>query len=344
MRFVFCWIIIFYHTGEKLLDELDPPVFDLTFFERGRIGVEFFFLVKGFLFAKSAERGGTGSLSADTFAFMKKKLWGIFPYHIFGFGFTAALYFIINKFPFEEGVTEFFDILPNFFLIQEAGFHTRKIMGIEWYISAMLIAMAVLYPLILKYKDTFKRLVCPILSVLLLGYLCQSTGKLSGTDDYVFGGTVPKTLVRAFSELAFGVFVYEAVKHFQNAVPGKRTRVLLTAAEAAGYLLVVIYSFTSLPKWLDFTAFFALAAAVGITFSGKSCFAGRFNNKLVYFLGKWSLPLYLSQKFAFYFVGEYMGDNRVRTLVILAAIVTVIVSVPVMFLGDSVKRLAVRNS
>ena len=58
MRFVFCLIIILYHINNRL--DLNPP-FGLSekyfsFCGEGRIGVEFFFIVSGYLLAVTAKK------------------------------------------------------------------------------------------------------------------------------------------------------------------------------------------------------------------------------------------------------------------------------------------------
>lgn len=58
MRFVFCLIIILYHINNRL--DLNPP-FGLSekyfsFCGEGRIGVEFFFVVSGYLLAVTAKK------------------------------------------------------------------------------------------------------------------------------------------------------------------------------------------------------------------------------------------------------------------------------------------------
>ena len=85
MRFVFCLIIILYHINNRL--DLNPP-FGLSekyfsFCGEGRIGVEFFFIVSGYLLAVTAKKNySTNSIAASTKSFMYRKTMSIFPYHI----------------------------------------------------------------------------------------------------------------------------------------------------------------------------------------------------------------------------------------------------------------------
>ncbi len=82
----------------------------------------------------------------------------IFPYHAICF---AALFCLrlysreLWKSP--SAVLSFFvQSIPEFLLIQKFGFPEVKVNVIEWYLSAMLIAMAVIYPMALKYYHSRK--------------------------------------------------------------------------------------------------------------------------------------------------------------------------------------------
>lgn len=90
LRFIFCIFILFYHIGLPIYGRSDTPIIGdhITFFSKGYLGVEFFFLVTGFLMARSAHktnRTSNNSVGTDSLRFMKKKIWSIFPYHLVAF-------------------------------------------------------------------------------------------------------------------------------------------------------------------------------------------------------------------------------------------------------------------
>ncbi|MBR1762618.1 MAG: acyltransferase [Eubacterium sp.] len=344
MRFVFCWIIIFFHINDKLLEKVNMPLSFLTFSQNGRIGVEFFFIISGFFLAKSAQSSECKSLSSSTYQFMKKKLFGILPYHIPAFIFTFVIYFVSRTFTIREGILKSLGTVSNFLLIQEAGFKTTKIMGIEWYISSMLIAMMILFPLCVKYKENFKRIVCPVISLLLLGYLSHETKKLGGTSDFVFGGIIAKTIVRAFAEMGIGIFVYELIGKLKKKSLSKTEKLLMTIAEPICYVLPIIYCFSDFPEWVDYYALLFIALGVLLTLSEQSYFSNRFNNKFVYFLGKFSLPLYLSQKFALYFTEAYIMPARIRITVGSVCVITVFIAIIVYIIGSLIIKVIGRAS
>lgn len=297
MRFIFCIIIILFHLNNR-----NPFVYEtgLTFFKHGRIGVEFFFLVSGYLLANTAHKHyDTNNVTHCTAGFMYKKIMSIFPYHFFVFIADVIIFCIVKE---SHKVSEFLQKLlsyiPGLFFLQKSGIKCIEVNTIEWYIPVMLISMAILYPLVLTYKDKFTKIACPIITIFTIGYLIYSTGELGGVKQYVFNDILPKVYVRAFSEMCAGVFIYEVVHKFNNRELSKPVKAFLSVTEIFCYVSVILFSFSNWDSVFEGQFFYALTAAVGLSFSGKTITANAFNNKVIYFLGKLSLPLYLSQSIA----------------------------------------------
>lgn len=340
MRFVFCVIIILFHLYNR-----NPVVFshDLSFFRHGRIGVEFFFLVSGYLLANSAYRQfDSGDIVKNTAGFMYKKVMNIFPYHVFVFAVDVVIFYIVKEW---KGVSmalqRFVSYLPGLFFLQKSGIKCVEVNTIEWYIPAMLVAMTVLYPLVLFYKDRFTKIACPIITVVIIGYLIHSTGQLGGVNQFVFNDTLPKVYVRAFAELCAGVFLYEVVQYFKDREPGKTKKVLLTVIELGCYGSVIFYTVTDWTNKYEAQAFYALAVAVALTFSEKTYTAKKFNNKFVYFLGRFSLPLYLAQSIALniYDGAETIQNMRLAYQAVYVVAASVIFALITMFVCDGIKKL-----
>lgn len=174
-RFIFCVLIIFHHLDTVLFGKDNEVKFfnQFDFFKEGRIGVEFFFIVSGFLMAKTAFKivssGNKNSLSKNTFQFMYRKYIGIFPYQVFTFIIAVSLYFKFNEGEVIERIESFISFLPQLFFLQKTGIHTEKLLSVHWYISAMLIVMFILFPILLKHYKNFSRIIAPILAVMIIG-------------------------------------------------------------------------------------------------------------------------------------------------------------------------------
>ena len=87
MRFVFSILIVLFHINLEIWGgkQTFGDYFSLS--GRGRIGVEFFFVVSGYLMAATAFRNQkkAGSLGKETVQFMTKKIYGIWPWHLVAF-------------------------------------------------------------------------------------------------------------------------------------------------------------------------------------------------------------------------------------------------------------------
>lgn len=101
------------------------------------------------------ENGSKATLGTETLNFFCRKYGAVFPYHLF-FYITA---FVVSAFSLSDGgislIRLFIDSLPNLFLMDMTGLEHTMVNGFEWYLSAMLIAMVILYPLLRKFPDFF---------------------------------------------------------------------------------------------------------------------------------------------------------------------------------------------
>ena len=296
MRFVFCMAVILFHINNRM----DIPVFHhISFFQNGHIGVEFFFLVSGYLMALSAKKQGGSPLLPATKRFMFRKFLPILPYHLLVWGTGFILTMALCGEPLFKRALHAVQTLPNLFLIQLSGIKDRLILTPEWYISAMLWMMLLLFPLLLKFGEKFTRIVCPVLTVVVVGYMIHAEGGFGGTDHFVYGDTVPKIYVRAFAEMSGGAVISEEVPFVKRLKFNTFDRVLLTGLELICYAAPVLYAASDLPKAYDAYAFYSLAIAVTLSFSEVTLTAQLMKNRLNYFLGKFSLPLYFAQTVPF---------------------------------------------
>ncbi len=297
MRFVFCMLVILYHINNRLDFELSGH---LSFFANGKIGVEFFFLVSGWLMAKSALKYNEKPIVNSTKKFMYGKVMGVLPLHLLAF-FTCYLMLAVR--PTSRMLDKFtmlVNALPNLFFLQKSGILASKaIITPEWYIAAMLWMMLIIFPLILRFRDKFTKIACPIIAVLLLGYLMHDKGQLGGVNRFVFNNTVSKVYVRAFAEMCGGAFCFELSNALIRFEFKKADKVFLTLVEGFCYLAPVLYSFTDLSTEYELYVYYMLAVAVTLSFSSVTYSAIIFNNALSIFLGKASLPLYMAQTVGF---------------------------------------------
>ncbi len=341
-RFAFSVIVMLFHVyqtiGFKSYDYFGQP----TFFLNGWFGVEFFFVVSGYLMAASAFKNQSNNteLSKDTFSFMRKKVMAVLPYHLVVFTVSFIYLAIVKRVDFLGFVKLFVEAIPNFFLIQRSGLTNRDVLGLEWYISDMLIAMLILYPFLRRFYNQFSKIVSPVLSLLIVGYLIKTTGALNGTLSWSV--LVSKTLLRAIAEICAGVFVFEVCRNLKELKFSKRDKIILTILEIFSYVMVIGFIAGNYPKSYAGTILIFVCIAICLSFSDVTYGKTIFNNKVVYYLGSLSLPLYLCHSImrtyaGFLFREEHLGfGGTVVVFLIVSSAYAIVTSFVAKALGKAI--------
>ncbi|MCD8085464.1 MAG: acyltransferase [Clostridiales bacterium] len=310
MRFVFCLCIIVMHVGRDIWGK-EKVIFDhFSVMNRAACGVEFFFLVSGYLMARSIYRkreaealtvgqeGGAAltsrprAMADEVLRFLWHKVRGILPYH---FVFSAAVAVEICVFWPEDALNRILTRIPGLLYLQMFGFTIGSFVQVEWYISSMLIAMAILYPICKRYYTDFTHLYGPLAAFTVLGYLYVSHGKLSAPE--MITGITLQGNWRALAELTLGMCSFEVCRWMQGRTFTRRQRGLLSLAEGVGYGGALLYACSTLSAKFEIAILLLLWTAVTISFSQKGLLGESrlFQNPVCLWLGAVSLPVYLCQ-------------------------------------------------
>ena len=308
LRFLFCMVVLMFHAEKYICGE--PSLkngIHFAMFPHGSIGVEFFFVLSGFLMANSVYkkiasnsmsadgtgRENTSMLSGEYLGFMIHKYAAIFPEHLIAF-FIAVLAYVVSKgFGSARIIRYLVDSIPNLLLIQMSGINMSNPNHVEWYISCMLIAMAILYPICRKYYYSFTRYFAPLGSLLILGYMVHTTGALTGVSTWT--GICYKSLLRAVAELALGTTAFEISRYLTMCTFSKKQKLCLTLAEAASIAMTMLFVVMTFQKKYEVYVLGLLIILVILSFSRITYGSYLFDNKLCYCLGSLSLPIYLAQ-------------------------------------------------
>lgn len=261
------------------------------FFRRGALCVEFFFIVSGYLMActaaKAAQRGSY--CAGETPRFIGRKAAALMP--------ELALAWCVSVLVTAAGNGEF--TLPgllatamkriwSLLLLNAAGFGG---MDETWYISAMLLAMAALYPLIRMRFDGYVRVIAPLLAAGILGFFAMKTSTpLTPAAEM---GIFYKGLLRAFAEISLGAALYPLIGRL-SALPLTRTgRAAVTCTEALCWGGALAWMALAGNNRFDFQCLLLIAAGVCLAFSGQGLLADRFNGPAAAAAGRLSLSVYL---------------------------------------------------
>ena len=290
-RFLFSLLVIGYHV------QMTWAGGGVQFFAGGALAVEFFFLISGFFFARSVEKIAAREpvqIGKETIGFMRGKIRGILPIHV------VAILLMILVIVFTrrgEAGNLILQGIPSMFLVQTAAVwndsYQQALIVPEWYLSAMLLTMLILFPLSLVIKKKTKGatyvvfLLILMLPIILLA-ICLTGG-------------LPKNLeqnMRAWGEMCVGIFACHLSQHLKTTHLSDKINNALPALEAILYIVPIIVGITPLsPDAMPVTMVVSVVCvfgAISITFSGKGLqISNHKANEVFGFLGSLSLPVYL---------------------------------------------------
>ena len=292
LRFLFTAIIIFFHINLDLWDQGKVIAVirgvPITFFMHGNLGVEFFFLVTGFLLAGSVHKKiqedrvhpeTSVGLWQETMQFIIHKAKAVLPCYLTACALTPAARLIAGK---NLGLAYFLKRLPSLFFLQRLGLG-KPFIGCTWYLSSLFIALP------------YTRVVSPVLCAVLLWSIISLTGSLGDIDDWFF--FTYKTNIRAFAEISMGTTAFELSRFIRGRVHSLPARSALTFTALASLALSLMYMCSAADSRYGLPVFYLLFLLVVITFSGEGLIsrADLFRSPFFTWLGAVSLPMYVTQ-------------------------------------------------
>ena len=285
-KFAASVFIVLFHTRTFYEPDLFPSGFSMA--------VEFFFVVTGFFFAASVyrdERPFSGkTIGKETVQFIFRKLNGFLYTFLICFALSAAACVFQNGARTYMNAEALMNGLFEVTLLSNVTGTPCSIIPADWYLSAMMLSLFLLYPFFRRSKDLFSAYAAPLLAVSLLGYLLAVYGVIG---NEAAGSFPPKNVVRAVCAICFGVTAYRAAALLGRRRLSAAGKALCTAGAALFALLTFASLFFINGKTQPLVVVFS-AAFVALAASGQSAAAKLFPAALCRRLGEFSLSLYLS--------------------------------------------------
>ena len=292
LRFLFALSILFFHIHKRFAENgnISIGIKGVYFFNHGYIGVEFFFLVSGYLLAASAyakRKKDTSLIGTETAQIMWKKIKNIFPYHLF----AIILTIIVNAYFLENTVkgrlTYVIDSWASVFFLQVFGFDSTWVNKLTWYLDVWLMVTFIFWYFLRKHYDVFVKIVCPLMALFVLGYMAHEYNSLAGIDGWT--GHFYKCFLRGYAEMALGCSAYSLTRQLNKidfTLAGKR---LLGIVELLCYVLVFRYAVTGVDPKYSFMTLFIMFIGLILTFSEVNPVHQIFDSPIFDWCGKMSL-------------------------------------------------------
>ena len=281
LRFVFAVFIFLVH------------VHDLTgrYFGDGNFAVEFFFFLSGYYLAMHAIEKRDRSLPAGEACrnYLSKRYLSLLPLLLIAILFGALTRLILNG-----GLTkaEILHSLGDVFLTQGYRFNGAFFTGVTWYLSVLMIGIALIYPLLVKWPSYFLNVFSIVFALFSYGILATATGNLSDPGSAV--GILMKGTLRGLAAMSIGCFLYGTMPRI-GKIRTLRHGLLRNVIKWSCYLVV----FAGMTVLTDSPYLFPLlvpyVAAVGLSlYEGTlKTKAGGKIEAFARFLQDLSLPFYL---------------------------------------------------
>ena len=209
LKFTFTIVVFLYHFSKISDSSAGTP------FLWGYLAVEFFFLTSGYFMAESIRKNGENPLAPSAGGYVWHKIKPLCLPFITSF----LVAFIIRQFILKATL---FEVIKNFFLgiyemlfLQMSAIKTgRAYNGPGWYISSMILGIAILYPVFKKYKTYIFSFGALLISVLCYGFINQTADSLNIADTW--HGLTYIGNIRAIAGLSLGVFCNECCHNFKS--------------------------------------------------------------------------------------------------------------------------------
>ena len=272
-------------------------------FAKGYLGVEFFFMVSGYLMAMSILKMKNNNIEMDHFQFVKRKAISLYPYFLIAYVLNFIVWnFVVDSRDLSDVIKSAVFSVGELSLLFTSGikFTNHLIHGAAWYVSAMLIATFVLFPIMKKDLKKFTAYIAPVISLFCYGFLSNNVKQLSSYDKWLYFAT--EGVLRAFAGLSLGAVVFavcQSIEKSDRRLSGFGTYAVSAVEIVIPVTICVLMGYRKVSEFeisVDFMVITLSFLLLIIIFSKAGRFHKVFSNKVFGWLSKLALPLYFSHR------------------------------------------------
>ena len=327
-RLVFSLVVVSHHAKYIAGAPADQTL--VPFGGGGYPSVEFFFILSGFLMMKKACRTSLeSSIGEVTWNEIFKKIKAVYPAAIIAYviGLCIRTYVTHDSIPWQ-----ILHSFPDLLMLNGVGFYKQQFsfLGSLWYVSSLIMAILLLFPWMVRFKDGFCQLAAPVIAILGYGQLSMVVGSV-GTLNERFGPICGGTL-RALSGFSLGCVVYYLVEKRRSQVEETRISSVERAAGCivgfTAFATVLILMIRRDNDYVDFIKMMLFAVMLYTAFlygDFKSL-----HNRVIYALGRYSVTIFVVHVSLLQCSKEFWGETWTEEYIkwmVLTNVISIIVHI-----------------
>lgn len=304
-KFLCCIVIVIHHSFQIFGERV--------YMGSGSICVEFFFMVSGYFMALSTakrnEKYDSAKIGTQTVDFLLHKIKGFVLCYAF-----AVVVCLAVRIAFEGAdktilSAKFPLVIVDLLFLNASGLPHWYVFSSSWYLSAMLIAMAVIYPIMRKNRDLFINVAAPIIAVVLYAVMLKEDGYVVSPDKWYYITT--KGVFRGIAGLCLGCTAYSFCERMKKRTYSVSVSVLFSLINitAMAYAFIVLNT-DKLDQSITPAVIFMFFLCLCISASKVSALSPVFDYSFFSYLGKLSMSVYLCHQSIAYLASGIINKSQ----------------------------------